>query len=257
MPRFFLSSQKIIPNEILTLSGRETKHLQVLRLKKGEKVTLSNGKGDEFLAEIIKITSQESLLYIERKREFTIPKKPFFILAQSIPRFSKMELILQKGTELGIDCIYPIASQRSYISHGHLNYHRWERWKRILQEAGKQSGRSLIPELKKPLLLRDFLLKESKDLFKESLHVKLFLWEAEKSQSIRAMLTSVHKRPAAVSVLVGPEGGFSDDEALLAETAGYHCVSLGPWIMRTETASIAILSILQYEWGDINFNNNH
>lgn len=246
MPRFFIASKKIIPKEIVALSREEGKHLQVLRLKAGEMITISNGEGDEFLAEIIKITTKESLLFIREKKErFHVPQKPLLILGQAIPRFSKMEFILQKGTELGINTIYPIKTERSYISTADLNPKRWERWNRILQEAGKQSGRSLFPELKKPLALNEFL--------KKPFHLKLLLWEAEKSQSIATVLKSFPKGPDTISILIGSEGGFTNDEAKRAKTAGYHLVSLGPWIMRAETASLAIVSILQYEWGDFNF----
>ena len=113
MPRFFISSKKIIPQETLALSREEGKHLKVLRLKRGERITISNGEGEEFLAEIIKITTKESLLFIrEKKKRSHVPQKPLLILGQSIPRFSKMEFILQKGTELGINSIYPIKTKK-------------------------------------------------------------------------------------------------------------------------------------------------
>lgn len=249
MPRFFIASKKISPREILTLSDDEMRHLKVLRLKKGNKLIISNGLGEEFNAEIIKVGNKEIQLYVNNKKKSSHCKKPLLILGQAIPRFSKMELILQKGVELGVDIIYPITTTRSYISKTNLNPNRWARWERVVKEAGKQSGRSLIPKLKKPIAFSEFLKNENLPILEESLHPRLLLWEGEKSENIKATLRSFSKHPESISILVGPEGGFSYLEVLQAREGGYHTTSLGTWIMRVETAAIAILSILQYEWG--------
>ena len=254
MPRFFIASKKITPYEVLSLSGDEAKHLKVLRLKEGDCIIVSNGLGDEFNGEIIKVSSKETKVYIQNKKKAPICEKPLLILAQAIPRFSKMELILQKATELGIDIIFPITTTRSYISKTDLNSNRWARWERILKEAGKQSGRSFIPNLKRPLNFFDYLKKKDYlPISEESLNLKLLLWEGEKSQNIKTTLKSFPNYPESISILIGPEGGFSDMEVAQAKTFGYRVSSLGPLIMRVETAAIAILSILEYEWGYFNF----
>ena len=249
MPRFFIASKKISPREILSLSNDEMRHLKVLRLKKGDELIVSDGLGEEFNAEIIKIGNKEIQVYIQNKKKSSPSTKPSLILGQAIPRFSKMELILQKGVELGVDIICPITTTRSYISKTNLNPNRWERWARVVKEAGKQSGRSLIPKLNKPIAFSEFLKNKDLPILDESLHPKLLLWEGEKSQNIKETLKSFSKHPLSISILVGPEGGFSHLEVMQAREGGYRTTSLGPWIMRVETAAIAILSILQYEWG--------
>lgn len=253
MPRFFITSKKIIINEVLSISDDEAKHLKVLRLKEGDRVIISNGLGDEFNAEIIKVSSKEIQFYIQSKKKATIYEKPLLILAQAIPRFSKMELIIQKATELGIDIIFPITTSRSYISKTDLNPNRWARWEKILKEASKQSGRALIPKLTRPLNFSDFLKNNYIPISGKSLNLRLLLWEGEKTQNIKTTLKSFSKYPKSISILIGPEGGFSDMEVTQAKAAGYRVSSLGPYIMRVETAAIAILSILEYEWGYFNF----
>jgi len=165
------------------------------------------------------------------------------ILGQALPKFQKMDYIVQKATELGVSSIIPFVSSRSIEGEcaDRLRLKRL-RWQKIAREATKQCGRRLVPAVEKVTVFRDVVQAKREN------YLKIILWEDEKKTGLREMLIGSYHSKNAV-VLVGPEGGFTPGEIELAEGCGFQPAGLGPHIMRTETASLYVLSVLQYEWG--------
>lgn len=152
-----------------------------------------------------------------------------------------MELVLQKGTELGVCAFTPVLTGRSIPGGEGSEGNRMKRWRRVLDEAARQCRRAYLPRLDAPLSLADALTGSQEEL-------RLLLWE--KGALPLAEALPAH-RPINAAVLIGPEGGFSDEEAALAMKAGFLPVGLGPRILRTETAGLALAAILQFHYGDL------
>jgi len=245
MRRFF------VPPELLrcscaTLSGELFHHIAtVLRLKPGTAIILADGCGHEAVA-VIKAIGKEGL---------TVDIQPFYAvsaddgvlpvtLCQGLPKGEKMDLILQKATELGVSRLVPFNAERSVARlEGDRLEKRVARWEKIVQEAARQSKRSRVPSVGFYGDLQELLQAEDDGL-------KLLLWEGEKEQGLRETIEKI-ARPASVSIVIGPEGGLTAAEAAQAEKAGYIPVTLGSRILRTETAGLAVVAILQYLWGDL------
>ncbi|MGA1794580.1 MAG: RsmE family RNA methyltransferase [bacterium] len=157
MPRLFFVSERILSSPV-TLAGDEVHHLRVMRLEPGDCIYVTDGSGLRYRAEILEMTRARATLKILNEEPPPPRSRPRIMLAQAIPRYSAIEIILQKATELGVDCIYPLQTERSFSPRTtSLSHHRWRRWDRIVIEAAKQSGRTDIPCLAPPQPLEDFL----------------------------------------------------------------------------------------------------
>lgn len=246
MPRFFFVHERISSSPYVVLCAEEANHLRVMRLKAGDTIFITDGYGYRYKALLVELGRAKAVLKTLGKDSLPESRRPIIILGQVIPRFSKIEFILQKATELGVDRICPLKAERSFLAHNKaLSQNRWKRWERIVLETAKQSGRIQLPALASPQTMDSFL--------KENLEVnlKICLWEGEdKAQSLRDLLKT-QKRPESVSILIGPEGSFSQDEIKRIKASGYQTVLCGPRIMRVETAAITCIAIFQYEWGDL------
>jgi 16S rRNA (uracil1498-N3)-methyltransferase len=218
---------------------------RALRLKIGTRVILSDGTGRRHEGAITTIGRDHlTVRLINSSAEPDNSRGPLLTLYQGLPKGSKMEFILQKSTELGADSLSPFISERSVARlPKDRETERMERWRRIVREAARQSNRSTIPHLTP---VSDF----SELVAAADQTVKLLLWEEEKSNRLRSVLGSFPP-PDSVAVMVGPEGGLSGNEAARAEAAGFIPVTLGTRILRTETAGIALLAVLQFYWGDM------
>lgn len=235
---FYLPEPELSDGKVVTLSDDLRKHLQtVLRLQAGERIQLFNGTGQVATS----ILRDDSTIELQDVMHYPAPNC-FLTLIQGLPKGDKLELILQKGTELGVNQFYLTTMERSV---GRLKsarkVKRLERWQKIIQEAARQSQQYHLPQLKADALLPNVLSTVKADL-------KLLLWE-ESAKPLEAVLPQLP--PQRIAVVVGPEGGISRDEVLQAEGEGYQPVSLGPRILRTETAGLAIMTILQYLYGDL------
>ena len=245
MRRFFID-EKAIEGDKAIISGNLFCHMtRVLRLKIGTRVILSDGIGRRH-AGIIEAVGKENMTVRleESSAEPVRPVRPLFTLYQGFPKGSKMEFILQKSTELGADALVPFVSGRSVARlPKDREAERLERWRKIIREAARQSDRTTIPRLSPVMGLSEALATADQT-------VKLLLWEEEKANRLKSVLGS-QPFPESVAVMVGPEGGLSAEEAAAATAAGFVPVSLGTRILRTETAGIALLAILQFYWGDM------
>ncbi len=241
MHRFFVPPADLA-GATVTLSGEPLHHLAtVLRLGAGAEVLLLDGQGQVCRCRIERLdrrTAAATVLERWSEREGVLPLR----LLQGVPKGERMELVLQKGTELGISAFTPVVTSRSI---GRVDAEREEkrqlRWQRIISEAARQSRRPLLPHIGPSLTLAEALAATSETL-------RLILWEGE-SRPLAEVLPL--QAPASVALLVGPEGGFSSDEAALAGRHGFVAVGLGPRILRSETAGFAVAAILGHRYGDL------
>lgn len=246
-PRRFLVPSGLVPEGEVTLDGELYRHIaRVLRLKEGDSLLLCNGAGQEFHA-VIRSIGKRSLVAETRECRAAAPPprtSPTITLIQGLPKGDKFDLIIQKATELGVGSIiaFPAAHSVVRISPDQ-QAHRIARWQKIALEAARQSERATTPSLSLASDL-DSALRDATQ------SVKLFLSERERDNHLRGILPG-REAPESVALLVGPEGGFSAMEGKTALEHGFIAISLGPRILRTETASLAMLSILQYQWGDM------
>ena len=250
MRRFFVD--KILPeNGFVSITGKEARHIRnVLRMKKGETIILMDRAGQSHEATIEAIQHKEVKAQITRAIPPLPPSPVTISLAQALIKFHPMEYLIQKATELGIHSIHPFYSERTVmqLKSAHLK-NKMDRWKEIMKSACKQCGRGALPELNAPLLFEEMINNAP-----HTKSLKIMLWEDEDKGDLKKLLTSVSPAPH-VFVIVGPEGGFTMNEINLARKAGFHIVSLGNRIVRAETAAVSLLSIIQYEWGDLSIKN--
>ncbi len=235
---FYLPEPKLCSGMVIRLPEELRKHLQtVLRLQPGDEIQLFNGAG-QLAVSTLKENSEVELLDVVN---YPSPACSLSLI-QGMPKGDKLELILQKGTELGVNQFHLTAMERSV---GHLKsdrkQKRLERWQKIIQEAARQSRQYHLPMLEVGSSLPRVLSTVKADL-------KLLLWE-ESTIPLQEVLPP--QPPQQIAVLVGPEGGVSQQEADYAMAQGYQAVRLGPRILRTETAGLAIMAILQYLYGDL------
>ena len=217
---------------------------QVMRLKQGDKINIFDGFGREFEA-VIKSYSTKTVFIELGKIIPTADKKIRITLAQAIPKAGKMDTIVKSVAELGADVIIPFDATRS-VSRiaGEKSSLKVARWQKIAGEAARCCHSSHIAKVSKVSSFADMLTSAPGDA------LRLIFWEEESKKTIKDMLTD--KAFAASKdffIVVGPEGGFSKDEVTLAKEGGFVSVSLGKQILKTETAAVAIISIIQYEKG--------
>jgi 16S rRNA (uracil1498-N3)-methyltransferase len=245
MRRFFIEENAIADGKAIVTGNLFCHMARVLRLKIGTRVILSDGIGRRHVGIIEAIGKESITIQLEESSsEPARPVGPLITLYQGLPKGSKMEFILQKSTELGADSLVPFVAGRSV---GRLpkerETERMERWQRVVREAARQSNRTTIPHLTPVQDLSGLLVTANQS-------VKLLLWEEEKCNRLKSVLGSL-PIPETVAIMVGPEGGMTADEVSAATANGFIPITLGARILRTETAGLALLSVLQYYWGDM------
>ncbi|ACM18782.1 16S rRNA (uridine1498-N3-)-methyltransferase [Geotalea daltonii FRC-32] len=244
--RRFIVDKRDIDDAEAVITGYLYRHMaKVLRLKQGTAVMLTDGEGGEYEGVIESIDSTSLRVRVVRRETLMVDDGgPQITIYQGLPKGDKLEYILQKCTELGAAGIVPFAASRSIARISpQRSAGRVDRWQKIAAEAARQSRRATVPRVS---LADD--LSQVLQLAQHS--VKLLLWEEEKANLLRETLSGL-SAPNDIGVLIGPEGGFSPEEAAAASSAGFIPISMGRRIVRTETASLIILSILQYHWGDL------
>ena len=231
--------------ENLVLTGEEAHHcLDVMRCREGDRVILFNGVGTEAETEITGTTKGTVTVKATLVSETARPPA-ILTLGQAIPKGKNMDLIIQKATELGVSRIVPLLSERTVVQlDGEDPAKKQQKWQRVAIEACKQCGQNWVPEVQVPTKIEAFA-KQSKDPLKliaaispEARNLKSILAAREQEQTSRA---------AAASLMIGPEGDFTPAEVSQALSFGFAPLSLGPIILRSETAAIYALSITGYE----------
>jgi|SRR5579863_2125578 len=245
MPTYFIRSEQIRSGQ-LSVGGPLAHHLrEVLRLRIGERLHLIDEGMRGYLAEI-KSVERDQIRVLLLKELVSPPFSSLSIsLGQAILKGDKMDWAIQKGTELGVSRIVPLITGRTVVrpSEGKRTLQR-DRWQKIALEAAQQSGRWDVPRVEPVETLNEFLAGAPKEA------LRLLPWEKEAPGAGRAFLLE-QGAPAAVVALVGPEGGFLDEEVSRARGSGFHSISLGPRVLRAETASVVLLALLQHYWGDL------
>ncbi|WP_270646413.1 16S rRNA (uracil(1498)-N(3))-methyltransferase [Paeniclostridium hominis] len=246
MDRFFVEKKNVnLENNTCIIEGEDVKHIsKVLRCRVGEELEICDNDNNEYICEITNIDkSQVNLNILKRvdiKRESDLKIKVY----QGLPKGPKMEMILQKLTEVGVDEIILVQTKRTVVKvDDKKEDKKIERWERIIYEAAKQSKRGKIPKLRGVLSFKETLADMKENDF------NIAPYENEKTKTIKQAIKG--KDINNIGIFVGPEGGFEDTEINAIEEIGGQSVSLGPRILRTETASLVASSIVLYELSDL------
>jgi 16S rRNA (uracil1498-N3)-methyltransferase len=263
MHRFYISPEIWNPRE-LTLHGSEAHHARdVLRMKRGDRAVLFNGRGREITAEIVDLAKGE-VRFRKLTESETPPLRCQITLGQAIPKGKNMDLIVQKAVEIGAAEIAPLVSERTIVDLDKEEAaQKREKWQQVAIEAAKQCGQNWLPAVQTPRRLKDFFssveagvsparpsalqpgrlppqfdLRLIGSLQPDALHLKNILAEYRERNG---------DRPQSILMMVGPEGDFTPAELAVAKGNGCRPITLGPIILRVETAAIYCLSVLSYE----------
>ena len=244
MNRFY-HSKPININETIIIDDFAAHHmLKVMRLKTNDQLILFNGDGSDFTGQVIRISKRQVEVSIKSKKNIKNESNLKVILLQALTSSEKMDLIIQKTTELGISEIQPIVCERSVVK---IKNEKIEKkllhWRQVSIAACEQCGRAEIPTIYKPVNIIKYLEKIS-----ESDKTTKIILSPEATKSLN---NSTPKIKQDIKVLIGPEGDFTKQELDFSIQKGFSPIKIGPRILRTETAPMCILSILQYKYGDI------
>ena len=240
MPRFFVTKESI-ENNVATIESKDAFHIaRSLRMAVGDNIYISDGEGKEYLATLTDIKDDICTAEIIGEGESAEPKMDI-TLYMAYPKGDKLELVIQKAVELGATRIVPFESSRC-IKRPKADkiQKQGERLSKIAEEAAKQCGRSIIPEVALPLGFKE-MLKDA-----EGSALRLICYEKESDLSIKSLLS--REVPESIAIIVGCEGGFSPEEVEEAINSGCHSVTLGKRILRCETAPLTVLSMILYQY---------
>ncbi len=235
----FFHKPKIEKKNTVSLKGKSAHYLtRVLRLKSGDNLILFDGSGAEWDGQIIHATTHQVDVKLLSKQSPKTESALEITLLQSISRSQRMDFVMQKATELGVKKIIPMTSQNSVVRLNESNLkNKMNHWKKIIISAAEQSGRVKLPDLFKPIPF-------SKELLNQHKTPGSYFLDTTGDSGFSS------KKISKTTIVVGPEGGFTVDEKQIAIAAGYKVVKTGPRLLRTETAPIMAISILQYLYGD-------
>ena len=240
--RFSVKKTNIQSSSVI-LDGEEHRHLsKAARIKPRQRVWLFDEEGRSYLAEVARIERDRTRLTILEREDAQEPRL-HITLGQSLIKAKKMNSIIQKATELGVSAIVPVITSRTIIRIEEKEERKLERWKKIIREAAKQSHVSFLPSIMYPVRL-DKLIRERNE------EKKLLLSENQGKPLKDILIPGSRKGeyPSSVLLLVGPEGGWTDEEEKFILDHGYEAVSLGSQILRTETAALSSLAMIAHFW---------
>ena len=241
MPKFFVEPNQVKDNLIYIL-GEDAKHIKtVLRSREGDELTLCDGLGMDYFCRI-KALEEGVVAEIIGSEPCQSEPKTKITLYQGLPKADKMELIIQKCVELGVDRIVAVSTERCIVKLDKKEEKKLERWQKIAEAAAKQSGRGKIPEIAPKVLRFSQALAEAKKL-----SGAIIPYEKEENRGIRSFVENFSGQE--IGVFIGPEGGFTEEEIQSAIDAGVLPITLGKRILRTETAGMTTIAILLYELG--------
>ncbi|MCC5825838.1 16S rRNA (uracil(1498)-N(3))-methyltransferase [Alkalimonas sp.] len=238
IPRIFVdlplnASSLALPDEAAAHIGR------VLRMQSGDALQLFNGDGNNYAANIEQVSKKQVLVSITGSEPNATESNLSLHLGQVISRGDRMDFAIQKAVELGVSSITPLFSERCGVKlDGERLEKKQQQWQKIVHSACEQSGRSRVPKILPALQLANWLAEPTKDL-KLTLHP----WATDTIKTL--------KPAGCIRLMIGPEGGFSEQEMTAALAAGYLGIRLGPRVLRTETAALTAISALQLQFGDL------
>ena len=241
MHHFFTEPSQVHEHEIF-IEGSDLNHMRnVLRIKAGEKIGVSDGQGTEYECEMDHYEDECAVLKIlsSGKSYSELPSQLY--LFQGLPKADKMELIIQKAVELGVYEVIPVATRRAVVKlDAKKAAKKIDRWNAIALSGAKQSGRSIVPEVKPVMSFKEALS------YAGVLDVVLIPYEMAKGMEKTKEIISSIKEGQKIGIFIGPEGGFDEEEVEAAVESGASSITLGKRILRTETAGLTVLSILMY-----------
>ena len=238
----FFADRSWVQGDKIRLEGSDVNHMKnVLRMKEGEEVQVSDGTGNAYLCQIEGYEGDQAVLKIREKTEKDTELPSKIWLFQGLPKGDKMELIIQKAVELGAYSVVPVETKRCVVKLDEKKAaKKTARWQQIAESAAKQSKRMLIPEVKKAMSWKEAIA------FAKELDVLLIPYELAKGMKETREILAAIEPGQSVGIFIGPEGGFEEEEVQAAMEAGAKPVTLGKRILRTETAGMTMLSILMF-----------
>lgn len=241
IPRFYLPASLEV-GTTLDLPAETFRHaIQVLRLSVGENLIVFNGNGGEYLARLASVSKRAASIYLEQFKALDVESPAQLSLVQAIIKPDKMDFALQKAVELGVASIQPLVTQRSVVRLGKDKAEKKVRhWQGVVIAACEQSGRTQLPKVHSPQNLNTWLQQPHAG-------TRLILAPGD-YPSIQSLAADL---PQPLELLIGPEGGFTEEEVHTAQAHGVQAISLGPRILRAETASLTALALLQQRYGDL------
>lgn len=245
MSKFFVKENQI-NNDKIHILGEDVNHIaNVLRMKKEDEVQICNQEtGENYITKIISFSKDEIECEIVKKIIETVESNVDITLFQGIPKFDKMELIIQKNTEVGVKKIVPVLMERTVVKLDEKTANKKiERWQKIAEVAAKQSMRDIIPEIENIIKLQDITKQDYDEV--------LVAYENEEKNMLKQELKRLQgKDRYKIAIVIGPEGGISEKEIEILKNMGASFVSLGKRILRTETAGIVMSGNIMYELED-------
>jgi 16S rRNA (uracil1498-N3)-methyltransferase len=248
--RFLVSAGALdaVSGDSVLVQGEEHHHLsRVLRLRAGDAVSLFDGAGRGFMGNIESIEKHQTRVRLTAPDDRTVEPRFRLVLLQGIPQHDRMDVVIQKTTEIGVAAIVPIIAARTVLRPGREGrWGRLDRWRRVASEAARQSGRLRVPEIAEPIAWGDFLggIEEAPHLARLLLDPETPPGAAEERFALGA-----HHRSALLAV--GPEGGWSHPEVVAGRERGFSRMGLGPRILRTETAGIVAVALILFLAGEM------
>lgn len=244
MPKFFIKADQVNNNKVYII-GEDVNHIKnVLRMKIGDTFNVCNETNSEnYVVEISNLNNEKIECEITEKLENVAESNVKVHIYQGLPKTDKMELIIQKSVELGVDKITPIEMKRCVVKlDGKDKVKKVERWQKISEVAAKQCGRDIIPQI--------CSVKNVKEMCSEfnQYDVVVLCYENEKQTLLKDVLNDINNTDLKIAIIVGPEGGIDETEVEFMKQNGAKVVSLGSRILRTETVSLYLMSIIMYEF---------
>ena len=241
MYRFFVEKEQI-GEKTIRIIGSDVNHIRnVLRMKPGEEILISDGEKKEYHCEIKTLDPEyvEALIMFVKEEGLELPSKVY--LFQGLPKNDKMELIIQKAVELGVYAVVPVATKRAVVKlDDKKEAKKLVRWQSISESAAKQAKRLIIPEVMPVMSFKEAVA------FSQTMDLRLIPYELAENMAYTRQVLSQIKPGQSIGIFIGPEGGFAEEEVELALNSGMETITLGKRILRTETAGMTVLSILMY-----------
>jgi 16S rRNA (uracil1498-N3)-methyltransferase len=251
MPRIFLPVINLSGNQV-SISGEKARYLAtVLRCATGDELIVFAGRGNCLRTRILRVDRREVLAEVLKEFDCNVESPLNIVLVQGLLKGQKMDMVIQKSTELGVKEVQPVITQRSQLR----GTRKVARWRKIAEEASEQSGRSIVPIIREPVNYKDYL--SSLITRRSSLSLKGFIFWEEGGVSLKEAVhkictsTILHAAVSQIHILIGSEGGFTREEITNAEKEGLIVTTLGKRILRAETAALSAITLVQFLFGDL------
>jgi 16S rRNA (uracil1498-N3)-methyltransferase len=253
MQRFFVSPEAFERQPVILTGPQAHQIRRVLRMRLGERAVLLNGRGWACEGLLIAVTETDVRFQVSQRWQESGEPRTQITLLQAVLKGERFGWVLQKGTEVGVSAFMPMICERNVVDDMEAVEDKRERWERIIQEAAEQSGRAFLPQLLPAQLFQQAVQPGSlPGKAAAAAPLRLLLWEGEQEASLNGALAGCNFTSGArIQVLVGPEGGFTEEEVRLARSYGIRTITLGPRTLRADTAGVVAAAIILHEAGEM------